>query len=306
MIVMENSPEVASFDCKAELCVERTDISFEDVAQNRVRIRVRVQNVGAEPSVPTPLMLESAPLGAFAPWQALGQMIVPALEPGESRELSMEADRPRPTPLGDFDRIPPRQLLTALNAPDDASPRPASRPVALMEFLRRARGGTLSGRATVGRTSLAPDLWDLVGRGQPYWAGNINVFIGHRPVERHVAKALRIYPGRMNLAMFIVGDPGRRDAYTFELAGLAPGWEAGLYDSGDGRSLLVDPGAHPLEEGRWVESTGGMLMLLSTRPPADCHTGNLEVHVTQRSSGKTATVEFNLDPAAKGPGCYTV
>jgi hypothetical protein len=45
-------------------------------------------------------------------------------------------------------------------------------------------------------------------------------------------------------------------------------------------------------------------MVLAMRPPVVCEEGNLAVHVTQRSSGKKAAVEFNLDPTAQGPGCY--
>jgi hypothetical protein len=67
---------------------------------------------------------------------------------------------------------------------------------------------------------------DMVGQEQPHWAGNINVFVGGKAVERHVAKALRVYPGRMNMAMFIVGSFGKADAYSFELVGLAPDWLA--------------------------------------------------------------------------------
>ena len=46
--------------------------------------------------------------------------------------------------------------------------------------------------------------------------------------------------------------------------------------------------------------------MLATHPPVDCPAGNLEVHVTRRSFGKTAIVEFNLDPDAQGVGCYFV
>jgi hypothetical protein len=121
-----------------------------------------------------------------------------------------------------------------------------------------------------------------------------------------MARALRVYPGRTNLAMFLVGDPARRDAYAFELVGLAPDWNAGLHDRTNHKTLVVDPSAAPIPETRWVESNGGLLVMLATHPPAGCQAGNLEVHVTRRSCGKTAIVEFSLDPAAKGPGCYSV
>jgi hypothetical protein len=144
----------------------------------------------------------------------------------------------------------------------------------------------------------------MVGRGQPYWAGNINVFIGREPVERHMAQALRIYPGRTNMAMFLVGDRGRWDAFAFELVGLKPEWKAALYDATTNKTLVTNSADIPIEEMQWVESNNGLMVMLATQPPADCKTGNLEVHVTRRSCGKTAVVEFSMDSAAKGPGCY--
>ena len=122
--------------------------------------------------------------------------------------------------------------------------------------------------------------------------------------EGYLAKALRVYPGRANLAMFVVGDPGKRDAYLFELVGLEPDWKAVLYDMKNNQGLLVNPSAVPIEETQWVESDGGLMLMLATHPPSDCRTGNLEVHVTRQSSRKTAVVEFDLDPTAQGPGCY--
>jgi hypothetical protein len=156
----------------------------------------------------------------------------------------------------------------------------------------------------MGKPTLAPDLSDLVQRGQPHWAGNINVFVGLERVERHLAQALRIYPGRNNLAMFVVGGRRPTDAYAFKLMGVAPGWNAALYNTADGNSLVANPGAGTIEETEWVESNGGLLMLLNVHPPADCSEGEIEVHVTRRSCGQTAVVEFDLDPAAQGPGCY--
>ena len=170
-------------------------------------------------------------------------------------------------------------------------------------FRTTRRPGRHAGR----RGTLAPGLWELIKRGQPHWAGNINVFVGSRPVERHLARALRVYPGRTNLAMFVVGSPGRRDAYAFELLGLAPEWKAGLYDMRNSQSLVINTAEDiPIEETKWVESDGGLVVMLATQPPAGCHTGNLEAHVTQRSTGKAAIVEFNLDPKAQGAGCYFV
>jgi hypothetical protein len=295
---------------EAELSVERTDILFHDVAGDKVRIQLTVRNIGTNSSRPTPMRLESAPLGAFVPWRPLARLVVPALEPGESRELSIEVERPRPVALGDFDRVPPKRLLTAVNAPDEsedeARPQPgAGIATAMLNLMRRRQRGRSSASDLANRKSLAPDLWDLVNRGQPHWAGNINVFIGRKSVERHRAEALRIYPGRTNMAMFMVGG-FKRDAYAFELAGLNRDWKTSLYEGTSRKDLTVSPSDAPIEETHWVESNGGMMVMLATQPPADCETGNLEVHIRQRSSGKTAIVEFSLDATAKGPGCYVV
>jgi hypothetical protein len=144
----------------------------------------------------------------------------------------------------------------------------------------------------------------MIGRSQPYWAGNINVFIGRQSVERHMAKSLRIYPGRANLAMFMVGTPGQADGYAFELVGPGRDWKAELYDATNNNSLMVDPSETPIGETNWVESSRGLMVMLVTHPPEDCQAGELEVHVTRRSSQTTAVVEFSLDPKAQGTGCY--
>jgi hypothetical protein len=87
--------------------------------------------------------------------------------------------------------------------------------------------------------------------------------------------------------------------------GVTPGWIADLYNRTNCKSLVAEPGAGSVEEMEWVESSGGLMMMLNVHPPADCSAGEIEVHVTRRSSGETAVVEFDLDPTAQGPGCYS-
>ena len=308
MIVLQERPELdVGSGYAAQPSLERTDISFQDLAGDRVRIQIMVHNEGPRRSRRTIMRLESAPLGAFVPWQPLAVLPVPPLEPGESRELRTEVPRPHPAPLGDFSRIPPKRLLTAVNSPDQPSPPSGTGLMAVLNLLRRGQTARPApGSVTAKRASLAPDLWELAGRGQPYWAGNINVFIGAHPVERHRASALRVYPSYTNLAMFLVGGPGRPDAYAFDLLGSNPDWKAALYDVTNNRTLLADPSAAPIQEMQWVEANGGLMVMLVTHPPAGCRVGNVEVHVTRRSCQKTAVVEFNLDPSAQGSGCYFV
>src|SRR5262245_35580907 len=109
MLVMEERPTLkTTLENESELRVEPTDIVFHDLPGDGLRSQVTVHNAGEQRSRPTPVRLESAPLGAFVPWRPLAQLIVPALEPGESREVSTEVTRPRPVPLGNFDRVPPQ------------------------------------------------------------------------------------------------------------------------------------------------------------------------------------------------------
>ena len=285
------------------LTVYPADITFDDLTSDTVMIRVTVRNEGESRSNPTSIRLESAPFGAFVPWRPLAILPVPALKPGESRELSVTAARTHPVPLGDFDRIPPRSVLKAL---DKQSPQPRRRFVALWDLIRRSGASRSANQnASAREAMLPPDLWEWFGREQQHWAGNINVFIGKRPVERHVAKALRIYSGRTNLAMFIVGGTGQRDAYSFDLVGLPSDWKAALHDVTAAKTLVVSSSCKPVQERQWVQAVADMLVvMLVVRPPMICEEGKVEVHVTSRSNRKTAVVEFDLDPTAQGAGCY--
>ena len=303
MTIVENAPEVkVRSHHNAGLTVDPTDITFDDFTRHTVMIRVRVRNEGEHRSSPTYIRLESAPFGAFVPWRPLTTLPVPALEPGESRELSVAARRPHPAPLGDFDRVPPMSVLKALSAsPDEPTPKPGAGVAALLNLMR-ARGTRPS---TAKSPFLPSDLWEFFGREQPHWAGNINVFVGGRAVERHVAKALRIYAGRTNLAMFVVGGMGKRDAYTFDLVGLESDWKAALHDVTRSKTLVVHSSDRPVQEKQWVEATSGMmLVMLAVQPPMICEEGKVQVRVTRRSCRKTAVVEFDLDPTAQGAGCY--
>ncbi len=289
------------------LVVEPSDISFHDLSRDAVMIRVKIRNEGEHRSTPAFARLEAAPLGAFAPRSRLGTLPVPPLEPGESRDLEFEAVRPHPVPLGDFNRVPPRRVLTALNAAPGGLP-PGFDTGLATRVRQLGKPGTprvLHESAILTAPSLPSDLWELFGREQPRWAGNIHVFVGVREVERHFSRNLRIHAGHTNMAVFTVGGPGKRDAYAFDLVGVAPGWNAALYDMTHAATLVAGVSDRPVPERQWVESAAGsMMMVLALRPPVVCEDGNVHVHVTRRSCSKTAVVEFNLNPTAPGPGCY--
>ena len=146
---------------------------------------------------------------------------------------------------------------------------------------------------------------DLLLQETPHWAGNINVMVGKTDVERHLAQALRVYPGRLNMAWFVVG-AGGSDAYAFRMHGLGTGWDAKLFDMTSRENLAVTTGNAPVAEEEWIVTHGSRVMLLAMQVPPKCVAGTVEVHVTQRSTGGEAVVEFSLDPRAAGRGCYTV
>jgi hypothetical protein len=296
--VRDVTPSESIPEAGGALHLERTDIVFADVAPGLVGIEITVRNLGRGTSAPTPVLVKAAPLGAFVPWQPLTVLSLPALSPGEAFVLRTRAVRPRPTPLGDPGRLPPRRLLTALGMNDERSGRDTGRANALALALRQQLTAGMAG-------PLPADLHELLGRGNPHWAGNLNVFLGRTPVERHVAQALRVYPGRPNLAMFVLGTGP--DAYAFHLEGTAADWEAKLYDLTDRQALELRQGPEAaLPEVQWIEMTGHRAIMLALVPPEGCPAGSVEVHVRQRSSGRTAVVEFSLDPNAAGPGCFVV
>jgi hypothetical protein len=315
MTAVETAAELsARSTSEAELTLYPSDITFHDLNRDTVLIQVKVRNDSEHSSSPTVVTLESAALGAFVPGRPLAKLHVPAIEPGESRVLSVEAARPHPASLGAFDRVPPKRVLTAQNAsPQGPAPqRRVSIAAAIRQLLLRSRDTApankteIANKATPARIPfLAPDLWEFFGREQPHWAGNINVFMRNREVERHLARDLRIYAGRTNLTIFDVGDPGKPDAYAFELKGIAPDWKAALYDMTDKNNFMFGSSDTPVQEKKWLEVPSGFaLMTLAIRPPVVCEDGNVQVHVTRRSSQKTAIVEFSLNPTAQGPGCY--
>lgn len=269
------------------LSVEREDIAFHNTRPGLLRVEVTVRNDGSEPTLPCGAMLRSAALGAFVPWHPLDIVGVPQLEPDESAVVRREYRVDAPRPLGSIDQLPPDRVLTALGLGDsDDNPR-------------RRRRLAVTPSAAVG--GLAPDLLGMLTLGGSHWAGNLNLFFPGKDVERHVAQALRVYPGRVNIAMFIVGE--RNDEYRFRLTGEASSWNARLYDAMRGEPIADGVKRSELAEGDWHQPHSGLL-LLAVEPPATAADGAVNVHVTQRSTGREAVVEFTMDSKAAGPGCY--
>jgi hypothetical protein len=270
----------------------QSEIDFFNVARDKVAVEIKLTNESGHPSARDTAIISAAPFGVFVPWTRLLTLPVPALLPGKVHFLRSTFVTPRPQLLGSPDRVPPRKLLTALGLADD--------PPQQSDHQKQTQPRTTPSIA------MPPDLMELLLQDRPHWAGNINVHVGRKDVERHLARALRIYPGRLNLAWFFVGSGGP-DAYRFHLQGLASDWEAKLFDMTERQSLVLKPNeGQGLALDRWLEAAGTRVLMLALRPPRDCAAGVVAVHVTQQSSGRTAVVEVSLDPAAAGRGCYVV
>jgi hypothetical protein len=281
-------PGTSADDCCS---LSRNDIDFLSVG-DRVCIEIRITNRSERRSAPGCVVLTAAPFGAFVPWQPLVSLPLPALAPGKAVYLRSGAVPWRPEPLGSPDRVPPRKLLTALGLADDppGEPAPAKRSAAHQPAA----------------PIMPADLMELLIQETPHWVGNLNVHVGNKDVERHLARALRVYPGRVNMAWFIVGS-GSRDAYAFRLHGLGKDWDVKLFDMTTRESLILNPAETPgLPPQQWIPSEGSRTMLMAMRVPKNCPAGAVEVHVTQRSTARTAVVEFSLDARAAGRGCYVV
>jgi hypothetical protein len=279
----------------SKLDVERTGIRFWSPSPERVHFEVEVHNHGAGWSHPTQLLLQTAPFGAFLPWRPLATIDVPWIEPRHSLVVTKDVPRNASPHAADFSGVIPPRLLAAVGAggADPAPPGHDARQGMRMLFLLKTMircGGRMG--------ELAPDLLTMVGREAPHWAGNVNVLIGDRDVERHMAQSLRMYPGRVNLAMFLLGGSAR---YAMRLEGDAAAWEHGLYDGASGVSLLEPDGTYLFDGQRGVAP-----VFFACRPPEWSKRGTAEVHVERLPTGERAVVEFSLDATAVGPGCYSV
>ena len=153
-------------------------------------------------------------------------------------------------------------------------------------------------------------------RGDPnlgrsvHWIGNINVLIGEKDVERHMAQAFRIYPGAANRCVFFLGDKAD-DSYGFELKGPGAGWVTNLsrlegpwgcgYFAGGNEC----PGKQ-IQPGDWLGVEPGGQIGVEISPPGDATEGGLSIEVCRKSDKRGAVVEFDFSESAAGTGCYTV
>jgi len=280
------------------------DIAFSNVSADRVRIAATVRNCGELTSLPTELSLQAAPLGAFLSWKPLLSLPLPAIPAGIAVTLEAQAVWPRRQPLGTFSNVPSGDVLVALTV-DYQQPLPRRQrwTSLFLQWLRRPRQNTCD--ASAREPILPADPLELFGRRNPHWAGNLNVFIGGQSVEKHRAQSLRVYAGRTNYAFLFVGT--RDDAYSFQLTGIGGLWDVQLHNQRS-ESLLCDgrPTAQEIRPLEWISTQRQLFVRLEVHPPEYCEPGELEIRVTQRSTGKMVAIEFSLDPDAQGPGCYVV
>jgi len=258
------------------LRVDRTDLTFRFEASGMVDIRIRVTNPGPGMSPPRRGRIEEAPFGAFVPWTPLTVFSVPGLMPGESTLVELRV--PRAAIGGE---PPPDPPTTALLAEPPEETRVA-------RFVRHFQ---------LLLSSLMKREEDPAA---PYLAGNLNVHIGPTSVERHLSGPLRIYPGRANVARFVVGNGA--DAYRFHLCGEGANWNPFLTCF----KAYTDDKPEQILQDTWYQWCKQENLWLEVIPPAECRRGGLEVQIEQRSTGRIALVEFDLDADAREGGCYTV
>jgi hypothetical protein len=284
-----------------QLQVERSDIEFYNVAPDRVRIEVTVRNPSDQVSEPAFMNLQFADFGAFLPWHPLQRLRVPAIVPWGRTTVSTEVGQDRLEAIAEGPRRPAGRSMIATSAEEPQPPhaKAEARRSLLERLAANRQAWQIAMRLRKGARR------SLVGRST-HWIGNINVFVGKAPVERHLARALRIHPGMTNMAIFSVGT--RTDDYWFECSGRPLEGHSVLHLPCSGLPPFrpMDLARHSIQPGTWVTLPAYSHVCLTMKLPADCVGGELAVHVRRRSDLKEAVVEFSMDRAAAGPGCYVV
>ncbi len=174
--------------------------------------------------------------------------------------------------------------------------------------------GSRWGQLLSGADLSAMDPSRAAGRGNRHWAGNINVHLGGRAVERHQANGLRIYPGLENWALFNLGSrKGEEYICTFEGEGVA--WDPMVFhlENADDEYVAareVHRGRECLGQGigsggSFVTPRTSAWMAVMVSPPAGRRWGGLGIEIYELSSERSTKVEFELDSTASGSGLYT-
>lgn len=282
---------------RADLCVEREDIQFYNVAPDRLRIGVLVHNRRDVPSRPETMRLQFAAFGAFVPWTPLQELRVPRIRAGGSRLVSTEAMIREDGSLVAIDG----RVRSALSR-EEVLPKKFKK---IKKFTSR----NLDRDRAVLRVPYS-------GRSVN-WIGNINVLIGNVDVERHMARAFRIYPDCLNRCMFFVGDKPAGESYCLHASGSGVEWPMQFSMMSDRHRMrtfqrfasgweMSPDSMKPIQPGAWFPADPYSCVGVEISPPEDATEGSLSIEVCRRSDDRRAVVEFDFSAAAAGPGCYTV
>jgi len=165
-----------------------------------VTIWVELSNEGDRPTEPECLVIETGPLGAFAPWRPLAFVPVDSMAPGERRLVSTRVARVV---------LPTLPALPEFSLPEFSLPE--------FSGARALQGG--------GSGWLPPS--DRIDASSSEWAGNLNVWFETAPesaVEVHRALHLRV---RATTAAAVgVYVPRDLEGFEMRVECLGAGWAA--------------------------------------------------------------------------------
>lgn len=160
----------------------------------------------------------------------------------------------------------------------------------------------------------AMDPSRAAGRGNKHWAGNINVHLSGRAVERHQAQGLRICPGMENWAILNLGSR-KGEEYLLTFRGTGAEWDARVFHLPNAREEYsaareMQGGREHLGEGiesggLFVTPMGSAWMAAMVSPPEGATEGKLDIDIHELSSGRSTTVEFQMMAGSMGGGFFT-
>ena len=231
-----------------------------------------------------------APFGAFVASKPLEVLAVPSIPPGSSTVMRTVFQERADGELSRLDAASRHRALgqSRLAKQLQVPPKPvASRNrrtlrnvvTRMLRLVKPDSGGT--------GVELVHEILENTAR----WAGNFDVHIGSAEAERHISSAIRLVPGKRNVAFFFVGE--RSESFVFDLQGEAAGWEAGLFRTMSKLSL----GTPQLLDRETP-------IFLSVTPPSGTTKGLLAVGVTRHATGQRALVEFGFGVDAIPVGCF--
>ena len=244
-----------------------------------LEVAMDFQNPGRSFSESVTARIDIAPFGAFVPGELLATAAVPSLPPGGRwtfRTAIASGDLPGWAGERTLPRGLPRPLRWEGPSVDPALQNRQSAIWSWKSLPADDRGGLRR-------------FFDLRHAIKPgaHFIGNLNVFVTERPVERHMARAVKLKPGHPNVAMFCVGNRLPAE-YRFQPAVCEAGWHMDLM---------------PYAWDRQVQIAFETALLIIV-PPEKAESGKAAVRVERVSTRESALVEFELEVGASGSKCY--